>query len=281
MAPQHDPVTTAVPSVEGDRHVRRAAATAGLLLAAGLLVAGAGGTARAAGFVADLSDHLIAITTAFTGTEVLLFGALEPPDGRERPEDGGVAVVVRGPETEAGVRRKARVGPVWAFTAEERFRDVPSFYAVASSKPLAELAEPAELARHQIGVDDLRLEPSRPGRLGPAEQAAFRAALIRGKQRQGLYPERVGRVSFLGGTLFRTRLAFPARVPPGTYDVQVFRFEGGRVAHAQASALDISKVGLEADLYDLARRQPALYASAAILAAVLAGWGASVLFRRA
>lgn len=264
-----------VPLVEGDpgRRPWGGRVVAVLLTLGGLAGLSVTG-ARAAGFVADLSDHLVAITTAFTGSDVLLFGALEEPGGE-------VAVVVRGPAGAAGVRRKTRVGPVWIHTEEERFRDVPSYYAVASSGPLAELAQPGELARHQIGVENLRLEPVDPGRFGPGELAAYRAALVRGKQQAGLYPEAVGTVSFLGGTLFRTRVTFPANVAPGTYDVEVFQLEGGRVAQAQASVLDISKIGLEADLYDFAHQRPALYALAAIALAVLAGWGASVLFRRA
>jgi hypothetical protein len=61
----------------------------------------------------------------------------------------------------------------------------------------------------------------------------------------------------------------------------VFQFEDGRVANAQTSALEISKVGLEADLSAYARRQPTLYAVASILLAVAAGWAAATLFRRA
>jgi hypothetical protein len=52
--------------------------------------------ARADPVVADLSSHLIAITTGFTGTEVLVFGAT---DG-----EGDIAVIVRGPEREEIVR---------------------------------------------------------------------------------------------------------------------------------------------------------------------------------
>ena len=37
----------------------------------------AGGPARGDGVVADLSSHLIAITTGFTGASVVLFGATE------------------------------------------------------------------------------------------------------------------------------------------------------------------------------------------------------------
>ena len=64
-----------------------------------------GAPARAEGVVADLSSHLIAITTGFTGASVVLFGAT---DGR-----GDVIVVVRGPEREMTVWRKSRVAGIW------------------------------------------------------------------------------------------------------------------------------------------------------------------------
>jgi uncharacterized protein (TIGR02186 family) len=250
---------------------RAAAAAVGLaLLAAG----GAAGAARAASFVADLSDHLIAITTAFTGTDVLLFGAVDQPGSK-------VVVVVRGPAGEAAVRRKERAGPVWVFAAEVDFQNAPSYYAVAASAPLAEVALQSELERHQIGVANLRLEPAPGQEVDRAELAAFRAAFVRSKQQAGLYPEQVGAVGFLGGTLFRTRLSFPAQVTPGAYEVQVFQFVDGRVANAQTSVLDIAKVGLEAELSDFARRQPVLYALASVLVALLAGWTAALAFRRA
>ena len=244
---------------------RAAAALIGLaLLAAG---------ARAASFVADLSDHLIAITTAFTGTDVLLFGAVDQPGS-------DVAVVVRGPVSEAQVRRKRRAGPVWIYTDAVTLVNAPSYYAVAASGPLEQIALPSELARHQIGIANLRFESAPDEPVDGATLAAFRAAFIRSKQRDRLYPEEGGTVSFLGDTLFRTRLSFPANVSPGIYQVQVYQLVDGRVVNAQTSALDISKVGLEAELYDFARGQPALYALASITLALLAGWTAAIVFRR-
>jgi uncharacterized protein (TIGR02186 family) len=230
-------------------------------------------TARAASFVADLSDHLIAITTAFTGTDVLLFGAVDQPGS-------DVAVVVRGPAEDATVRRKRRAGLIWIYSDAVVLANAPSYYAVATSRDLVDMAVPSELARHQIGVTNLRLQAAPDELVDGATLAAFRSAFIRGKQRVSLYPEGGGAITFLGGTLFRTRLSFPANVTPGTYQVQVFQFVDGRVTNAQTSALDISKVGLEAELYDFARQQPALYALASIALAVLAGWMAAAVFRR-
>lgn len=229
--------------------------------------------AVAAGLVADLSHRLVAITTGFAGTEVLLFGALERPGS-------DVVVVVRGPAAEQTVRRKRRVAGIWLNTDELRFRAVPGYFALAASQPLERLVAPAERARLQLGVDYLALEPVLGRAKSEQEIAEFRAALIRNKQRAGLWGVEVGKVTFVGDRLFRTTLVFPGNVPPGSYQITAFEVRDGVVASAQSSALSISKVGLEAELSYFARNQPALYGLAAILIAVGAGWGASALFER-
>ena len=93
-------------------------------------------------------------------------------------------------------------------------------------------------------------------------------------------PREVGEVSFLGRSLFRTRLAFPANVPPGSYQVEVFQLQNGSIVSAQSSPLGIAKIGLEAELFEFARRQAALYGLAAIILAIAAGWSANIMFGR-
>ncbi len=248
-----------------------AACRLGLVATLLALVVGAW-PARAATFVADLSDHIIAITTAFSGADVLLFGAVDSP--------GDVVVLIRGDPAETEVRRKSPVGPIWINTRSVSFRDVPEFYTVAATRPLNEIAPPAELARYQIGPENLRLVPVQAASVDGATAAQFRQGLIRRKQQQGMFPTAPGLITFLGDTLFRTRIAFPANVPPGFYSVEVLKFEDGAVTAAQTTSLQVGKTGLEADLYDFALRQPALYGLASIVIAVGAGWLASIAFGR-
>ncbi len=239
-----------------------------LLLAAFVLLAS--GPARAQALIADLSSHLIAITTGFAGTELLLFGATEG--------EGDVVVIVRGPEGETSVRRKARVAGIWINRDELRFSGVPTFYRIASSKPLADFVPLALRQRHQIGVDFLRLAPQRE--VGSEELAAFRAGMVRNKEAQKLYEPEVGRVNFLGPRLFRTRILFPANVPTGNYSVEVLLIRGGQVIAAQTTPMFVSKVGFGADVYDFAHEWAALYGLIAILLAVSAGWAAGLIFRK-
>jgi uncharacterized protein (TIGR02186 family) len=243
---------------------------AALLLVASWLYAPA--AARADQLVADLSQHLIAITTAFVGTEVVLFGTAEG--------EVDIVVTVHGPRHDQTVRRKARVAGIWINRDRLAFDQVPSYYAVASTRPIGQIVRPDVRARLEIGVDHLRLRPIDAAGLDISEIATFQDALIRNKQRQGLYSREPAPVHFIGPRLFRTTLDFPANVPPGIYQVQVFEVRDSQVTDAQRSTLVISKIGLEADVYDFAHQQAALYGLLAILVAITAGWLAGVIFRR-
>lgn len=229
------------------------------------------GAGRAADeLVADLSEHLIAITTGFTGTDVLLFGAIEG--------EGDVVVVVRGPARPTVVRRKGRFGPIWVNEADMTFDGVPSYYAVAASRPLDAFLPAPIAARHEIGVDNLRFTP--PEGADAADADAFRRALIRNKQRADLFSVEPARISFLGNRLFRTDMRFPANAPVGAYTVQVLLLRDGDVVGAEITPLVVSKLGFEAGVFDFAHRHSLAYGVLAILIAAVAGWIAGAAFRK-
>jgi len=236
-------------------------------LCAVLLAAPAAGAAE---LVVDLARHLVAITTGFTGSDVLLFGAIDA--------EGDVVVTVRGPENTELVRRKGRVLGIWMNERELAFKNVPAFYAVASNRPLEEILSDRVMGRHQVGVEQLRLPGPADGERAEVEE--FRAALIRSKQRAGLYTEEPGRILFLGNRLFRTDLWFPANAPVGRYVVQVFLIRDGDVASAEITPLIVSKVGFEAGVYNFAQRYSLAYGVLAIMIAAGAGWVASAVFRK-
>ena len=121
-----------------------------LLLLVAIAVTGAPAQSQTAGqtlagaspLVADLSDDLIAITTGFTGTEVLLFGATEGV--------GDIIVVVRAPESQVVVRRKERVGGIWINADSLVFERVPGYYHVAASRLIAEGIQVKPMPTHGV-----------------------------------------------------------------------------------------------------------------------------------
>lgn len=223
--------------------------------------------------VADLSKHLVAITTGFAGTDVLLFGATDGP--------GDVVLVVRGPEQPVMVRKKDKVaGLIWANTESVAFEGVPSFYKVAASRDFADFLPEGLRERHRIGTDNLDLRLAEDEDITPAERAAFREALVRLKTESGLYLQKEDGVRMLANRLFRSELYFPSNVPTGTYMVEVYLVREGEVVSAEITPLVISKVGIGAEIFHFAYNQSVLYGFAAIALAVAAGWLAGVIYRK-
>jgi uncharacterized protein (TIGR02186 family) len=243
-----------------------------LALLAAVAVLAAFGSARAAEppLVADLSKHLVAITTGFSGTDVLLFGAVEG--------EGDVIVVVRGPNHSQVIRRKDRQAGIWIKVGRAEVDNAPSFYRVAATRPLADIASAEVLDRHQIGLDHLDLTVrDADAATSPAE---YREALLRLEERDGLWGDKVQDIGFLGHRLFRTEVHFPANVPTGTYLVEVYLLDHGQVVSAQTTPLVISKTGLGADVFDFAHQHAALYGIIAIMLAGATGWLAAVAFKK-
>ena len=229
------------------------------------------GPSRASPLVADLSKHLVAITTGFAGTDVLLFGAVDEP--------GDVVVVVRGPAARHVLHRKSRIAGIWVNTATMTFEEAPSFFSVASSRPLDEIASENVRERNKMEVrHNVELAPAKASE---NVRQVWIDALIRNKQREGLYRVDPERVAFSGPQLFRTDMFFPANVPTGNYQVNVYLLRDGQVVSAQTTPLIISKIGVEADIFQFAHEQSAWYGLIAIALALLAGWLAHVAFRRA
>ena len=99
----------------------------------------------------DLSSHVVAITSGFTGANLLLFGAVEA-------EGGDVVVVVRGPSQNELIRRRDRLLGLWINRHQATISGAPAYYQLASTRPLDQIAQPAMLDRHALGIDHLSLQ---------------------------------------------------------------------------------------------------------------------------
>ncbi|MBI36243.1 MAG: hypothetical protein CL568_01490 [Alphaproteobacteria bacterium] len=219
--------------------------------------------------VADLSEDLIAITTRFTGTEVLLFGATNGI--------GDIIVVVRAPNSEVTVRQKGRVGGVWINKEGIIFNNVPGFYHLASSRPIDELLPQAVLKKEQIGAENLSVVPVTAAH--GIDISSYKKALIRNKKRSGLYNTQPGKITFLSNRLFKTSVDFPSSVPIGKYSAVVYLVDNGTIIDRTKTPLQVQKTGFEAKVFEFANNQPSYYGIVAVVIALFAGWLASVMFR--
>lgn len=237
---------------------------------------------------AGLTDARIHVDAGFTGASVTLFGAVFNPT--DTPAD--VIVVVRGPDASLRLVRKHQVAGLWLNSRPVLFEGAPSYYATASTRPLAEIADFGQLRRLAIGLDHLRIdapEESRVvtrygvrdvvvSRLGD-DYLDWRRAVIRLKTEGGLYASDPDGVRFVDRGLFRADLTLPATAPTGQYNAQVWLFQEGAPVSVTNLTMTVEKVGLERDVYTFAMRRPWLYGLFSVLLAAGAGWLASRLFR--
>lgn len=226
--------------------------------------------------VAGLSQSSISITANFDGSDLLIFGAVR----REVPIPEqllDVIVTIEGPSTPITVRRKSHVFGIWANTAAVEVDRAPSFYAVATSRPIEVALSRTEDLRHKISVPQMIRSVGAPQDI--ADSPSFTEALIRIRGAEGLYASNETTVTLSQDTLFSTEFDLPANLVEGDYRTRIFLLRDKKVIAMRTAVIDVRKVGLERWLYDLATRQPAIYGVLALVIAALAGWLASAAFR--
>ncbi len=231
--------------------------------------------ARAEEIVLGLSADEVGITATFNGSDILIFGAVK----RDSPAPAGppleVVITVSGPLTPVTVRHKERRFGIWLNTSAAHVDAAPSFYAVASTGPLADVLSDTEDVRNSISI------PRAIRSVGNdvSNSADYTEALIRIRESEGLYQVLDGAVTIDQETLFRTQIALPANLVEGAYDTRIFLTRGGAVVDSYETSIDVRKVGIERWLFNLAHQMPLAYGLLAIAMAILAGWAASAVFQ--
>lgn len=232
---------------------------------------------------ADISTRSVAVTSNFTGTQIIVFGSVH--NSRQKAPDEGLydlVVIVEGVKGPLVARRKSKVGGIWINTDALRFEDLPSYYAIASTRPLAELASARTLANLAIGFDQVPMTPLKAaGSLGGKEIEDYRLAVTRLKQKDNLYIRKDYGVSFIGRGLFRTTVDVPANVPVGPLRARVYLFRDGQLLSRYSAPVRLEREGVERFLHTSATRYPLLYGLATVAIAAAAGLLASAFFRRA
>lgn len=226
--------------------------------------------------VLGLSQDEVAITATFDGSDLLIFGAVrrEAPVVTDPPLD--VVIAITGPNHPVTVRKKDRVFGIWVNTEAVDIDQAPSFYAVATTRPLEVALSHTEDLRHRVSLSQaVRTVGAAEG---TENVGSFLTALARIRQEAGQYQVLEETVSLDQQTLFRTSITLPADLTEGDYATRIFLTRDGKVVDLYETTIDVRKVGLERWLYNLAHTQPLLYGLMSLSIAIAAGWLASAAF---
>ena len=143
-------------------------------------------------------------------------------------------------------------------------RQAPSFYAIATTRPLDDILSETERLRYQIGMDQA---VRRVGGHDTIEDTTpFTDALVRLRERTGSYQQLDDEVSLAEDTLFQTRIEMPANLVEGDYAAQFFLVRDREVISSGATTIRVEKTGIERWLYNLSRNRRCSTASLSVAA---------------
>lgn len=226
--------------------------------------------------VPEISQHEVQVRQGFRGTELLLFGAILTPEGTRAGQDYDIVVVLKGPTQSIVLREKQRIAGMWINAASTEFRSAPTFFAVASSRPIRQIVDDKTAAIYELGLPWLQLSPI--GAYEPKEQARFLAGLVDLMQREGLYTEDPHGVKLSEQVLYQARIALPSSVQTGTYTAETFAVTRGRVITSAISKVEVRKQGFERAVADFAEYNGFFYGLLAVVLSVAMGFLAGRLF---
>jgi uncharacterized protein (TIGR02186 family) len=228
--------------------------------------------------VPDISARQVEIRYTFSGAQLLLFGAISYPGGRAPARPADIAVVLRGPVQPILLREKQKIAGIWMNADSSRFRSAPSFYAVASSRPIRDLVDDRTASIYELGIHNLQLSPG--GGSLPERERHFEAGLLDLRSRAGLYSEDPRGVEITDGILYRAVVTIPSQVPVGTYTAETFLIDRGRIVAVATRDIQIDKSGFERDVWLASRKHRLAYGLACVIMSLGLGWAAAVGFRR-
>lgn len=232
--------------------------------------------ARGPILVPEISQHEIQVRQGFTGADLLLFGAILTPEGARAAGDYDIVVLLEGPARSIVVREKRKVAGIWINADSTEFRSAPSFYALASSRPVASLVDGKTAAIYEMGLKWLQLSPV--GVIDPVEQKRFSDGLVDLMRRQKLYQEDENAVKISGQVLYQARISLPSNVQTGTYTAETFAVREGRVVASAISRVTVRKEGFERLVAYNAQVNGFFYGLFAVVVSISMGWIAGRLF---
>ena len=226
--------------------------------------------------VPEVSQHEVQVRQGFRGAELLLFGAILTPEGTRAGQEYDIVVVLKGPTRSIVLREKSRIAGIWINADSAEFRSAPTFFAVASSKPIASIVDDKTAAIYELGLPWLQLSPI--GSYNPKEQTRMSAGLVDLMSREGLYQQDQRGVSISEQVLYQARISLPSSVQTGTYTAETFAISHGRVVASAISRVVVKKQGFERVVAQFAEQNGLLYGLIAVALSVGMGILAGRLF---
>ena len=212
--------------------------------------------------IAEFLDNQIDIDVGFTGKKLSYFGAIDTK--------GDLVIIVTGPRKKIKVFKKEKKVWFWINSNSRVFSDVPSYYFVATSRPLNQIKNDSFLKINQIGLQNLRFEGAEE--IEEELRLQWRNGIIDSMKKMGNYFSINGKIDIIDDRLFKTEISFPSDITEGIYIVDTLLLKNGSVIGSKRSFINVSKSGIGEKVYLFATKNGLFYGVFAVISAMLFGF---------
>ncbi|MEW6713628.1 MAG: TIGR02186 family protein [Nitrospirota bacterium] len=200
--------------------------------------------------------------------------------------DSGTDLIIKiaSPESHEILKQKGKVaGLLWMNTGTINFEHTPNLYSIYSTKKVEEILSTEEADKYVIGYPAL----SRQMEIAPVstedERSKWFNEFVKYKESSNLYTTSSGKISITskdGKQAYYILTAWPYQAPPGDYLVTVYAVKDKKVIEKAESKVMVEQVGAVKMLAGMAKNNGALYGGISIMAALAAGFGVGMIFRK-
>jgi Putative transmembrane protein (Alph_Pro_TM) len=221
-----------------------------------------------------ITPRQIEIGTFYSGADIKVEGMVAA--------GSKVIVTVVGSDRAETFNRKGRFGPIWLTAGRVRISGVPSLFLRFSSAPVEKILGREAIARYQIDEASLkarmRIEPEENG--GADAVRSGYLELKRARKTYAFVEHGVIMADSADCASFALGFRWPAKAPPGAYEVRVYEVRGGAVTNQTTLPLSVVRGEFPEWLAGLSENHASLYGLTAILVGALAGFGIDFLTTR-
>ncbi len=233
------------------------------------------GTASAALTITANHDH-IKIDFFYHGSTVSVRGLSDP--GTD------MIIKIATPGGHQSLRKKGKVaGLLWMNVGELKFDHVPSLYSLHSSKKISDILSDEERDKYLIGYGSLGKQTEIQPVANGADKAKWFDEFVRFKEASKLYAESEGDISLSvngGEQHYYVLSPWPYQAAPGEYIVTVYAVKDKKVVETAETKVLVEQVGLVKSFAVMAKNSAALYGAISVIAALVAGFGVGLIFRK-
>jgi uncharacterized protein (TIGR02186 family) len=200
--------------------------------------------------------------------------------------DSGTDLIIKiaSPEEHETLKQKGKVaGLLWMNTGTLNLEKVPNLYSIYSTKNIEDILSTDEMDKYVIGYPALNRHIEIKPASNEIEKAKWFNEFVKYKESSDLYKTSSGKILTSakdGKQAYYILTAWPYQAPPGDYLVTVYAVKDKKVLEMAEAKVDVEQIGIVKVLAGMAKSKAALYGIISIAAALTAGFGVGLIFRK-